>query len=369
MNNRQRKQKNNNNSQNYKIKSLPATLRWVGEIEGYLEIIDQRLLPNELTYIKCTDTQQVYNAIKELAVRGAPAIGVTAGYGAFISARNSNNPIEGIKAGCDILKTSRPTAVNLFWALNRMQQFAINLERENISRDVFLSQLLNEARAIHEEDIQMCYSIGKHGAHLIKDGYGVLTHCNAGSLATSYFGTALAVIYQAHIEGRKFTVFSDETRPVLQGARLTQWELSQAGVDVILICDDMAGYAMRCGKIDVVITGADRIAANGDTANKIGTYSIAVLAKKHNIPFYIAAPISTFDPEISDGSEIPIEQRNADEIRKIGTNLISKPDAQVWNPAFDVTPAELIDGIITEQGIIDRPDKNKIMPYLLGKEF
>ncbi len=352
------------------IKALPATLRWVGEVDGYLELIDQRVLPNELKYIKCTETNDVYDAIKGLAVRGAPAIGVTAGYGAFISSRNSEDVIEGLERGCDLLKKSRPTAVNLFWALDRMLGFGKEIlgKEGGIGRDEFLQKLLGEARAIHKEDIQMCYAIGRNGAHLIKDGYGVLTHCNAGSLATSYFGTALAVIYQAYIDGRKFTVFADETRPVLQGARLTQWELSQAGVDVVLICDDMAGYAMRCGKIDIVITGADRIAGNGDTANKIGTYSLAVLAKKHNIPFYIAAPVSTFDLDIKDGSGIPIEQRNADEIRMIGDTRISKPDARVWNPAFDVTPADLIDGLITDKGIIEKPNADKISRCIAGNE-
>ncbi len=364
MNNIRKEQENH--LQHLAIKSLPATLRWTGDIDGHLELIDQRLLPNELIYIKCATTEEVYDAIKNLAVRGAPAIGVTASYGAFISARNSENPLNGIEKGCDILKTSRPTAVNLFWALDRMQNFAHRLIKQtpNIDRDTFLIKLLDEARAIHREDIQMCYAIGKNGSHLIQNDYGVLTHCNAGSLATSYFGTALAVIYQAHLEGKHFSVFADETRPVLQGARLTQWELSQAGVNAILICDDMAGYAMRCGKINLVITGADRIAANGDTANKIGTYSIAVLAKEHNIPFYIAAPASTFDLNIADGSKIPIEQRNGDEIRRIGTTLIAKSDAQVWNPAFDVTPADLITGIITDKGIIESPNKIKIAEHL-----
>lgn len=339
---------------------LPETLRWVGNSDGYLELIDQRLLPGQLIYIKCTKTQEVYDAIKTLAVRGAPAIGVTAAYGAVIAARESGDAFENLKTGCGQLAGSRPTAVNLFWALDRMKRIGQQLAGQTLSREQFLTELLAEAKKIHEEDVAMCRSIGRYGANLIKDGYGVLTHCNAGSLATSYFGTALAVIYAAREQGKKFSVFADETRPVLQGARLTHWELAQAGVDVTLICDNMAGYAMQRGKIQMVVVGADRIAANGDTANKIGTYSVAVLAKEHKIPFYIAAPISTFDFNIPDGSHIPIEERQPDEVRKFTSALASLPDAKVWNPAFDVTPAGLIAGIITDRGVIDRPDTQKI---------
>ncbi len=357
----------NDDSDGLIIKSLPATLSWSGGTDGCLELIDQRKLPNELVYLKCNTTQEIYGAIKNLAVRGAPAIGVAAGYGAFISARsNPSDPMAGLEKGCEVLKTSRPTAVNLFWAIDRMKNFARKLKKDNTDKEQFLAKLLDEAKAINEEDIRMCFAIGRNGSHLIKSGEGVLTHCNAGSLATSYFGTALAVIYKAHLEGKNFTVFADETRPVLQGARLTQWELSQAGVNVVLICDDMAGYAMKLRKINLVITGADRIAANGDTANKIGTYSVAVLAKKHKIPFYVAAPVSTFDMNISDGSEIPIEQRNGDEIRQIGQTKIARPDAEVWNPAFDVTPAELIDAIITDRGVIENPTADKIARLITG---
>jgi methylthioribose-1-phosphate isomerase len=339
---------------------LPETLRWVGNIDGRLELIDQRQLPGQLIYIQCITTQEVYDAIKTLAVRGAPAIGVTAAYGALIAARQPGDVVENLKAGCDHLAASRPTAVNLFWALDRMKSFGIRLAGEKLSREQLLAGLLDEAKKIHEEDVAMCRSIGRHGASMIQEGDGVLTHCNAGSLATSYYGTALAVIYAARELGKKFSVFADETRPILQGARLTHWELAQAGVDVTLICDNMAGYAMKQGKIQRVIVGADRIAANGDTANKIGTYSVAVLAKRHNIPFYIAAPISTFDFNIPDGSHIPIEERAHDEVRKFGSSLASLPNAKVWNPAFDVTPAELITAIITDRGVITPPNPQTI---------
>ncbi len=342
---------------------LPETLKWTGDIDGRLELIDQRLLPGTLVYIPCTSTQEVYDAIKTLAVRGAPAIGVAAAYGAVIAARESQDALTSLAAGCKYLASSRPTAVNLFWALDRMKRMGEQLAEQKLSRDRFLAGLLEEAKKIHAEDVAMCRSIGRHGADLIKEGYGVLTHCNAGSLATSYFGTALAVIYAAKEQGKKFSVFADETRPVLQGARLTHWELAQAGVDVTLICDNMAGYAMKLGKIQMVIVGADRIAGNGDTANKIGTYSVAVLAKEHRIPFYVAAPISTFDFNIPDGSHIPIEERSAQEVRQYGASLTSLPDAKVWNPAFDVTPASLIAGIITDRGLIDHPNAQKIRNF------
>ncbi|NLE28845.1 MAG: S-methyl-5-thioribose-1-phosphate isomerase [Phycisphaerae bacterium] len=342
---------------------LPETLRWIGQTDGTLELIDQRLLPGKLVYIRCNQTREVFDAIRDLAVRGAPAIGVTAAYGAVIAARSGQDPLKSLIEGCDYLVTARPTAVNLSWALDRMKRFGQTLAERNPSREKFLQVLLAQAKAIHEEDIAMCRSIGDHGSVLINDGDGVLTHCNAGSLATSFFGTALAVIYAAFQQGKKFAVYADETRPVLQGARLTHWELTQAGVDATLLCDNMAGYAMKQGKITKIITGADRIAANGDTANKIGTYSVAVLAKHHHIPFYVAAPISTFDFSIPDGGHIPIEERNADEVRQFGCALTSLPDAKVWNPAFDVTPAELITGIITDRGIIDRPTTDAIRNF------
>ncbi len=320
-----------------------------------------------MIYLPCRNTQEVFYAIKDLAVRGAPAIGVTAGYGAVIAARSGGESLdETVKAlidGCETLARSRPTAVNLFWALDRMKTFGLKAAESKPTREIFLSELLAEAKRIHEEDLAMCHAIGRHGAPLIKENMGVLTHCNAGSLATSFFGTALAVFYEAKNQGKHFKVYADETRPILQGARLTHWELATAGVDVTLICDNMAGYAMQLGKINAVVVGADRIAANGDTANKIGTYSVAVLAQKHQVPFYIAAPISTFDFSIACGKEIPIEERNADEVRCFGQSRTSLPDAKVWNPAFDVTPAELITAIITDRGVIESPTTEKIRTF------
>jgi methylthioribose-1-phosphate isomerase len=342
---------------------LPETLRWVGGVDGHLDLVDQRLLPGKLQYLRCANVEQVYHAIKDLAVRGAPAIGVTAGYGALIAARRGATVAEclaKLREGSACLNGSRPTAVNLSWALGRMGQAGEKLAVGSQDREAFLLFLLDEAKKIDDEDRQMCRNIGKNGEKLIKDGFGVLTHCNAGSLATSYYGTALAVIYEAKATGRDFTVYVDETRPVLQGARLTYWELRQAGVDAILLCDNMAGYAMQLGKVNMVVTGADRIAANGDVANKIGTYSVAVLAAKHNLPFYVAAPLSTFDLSLDSGADIPIEERSPDEVRRIGKELITVADAAVWSPAFDVTPAELITAIITDRGVIDYPNRERV---------
>lgn len=341
---------------------LPETLRWIDGIDGRLELLDQRLLPGKLEYLPCAGLEQVYDAIKTLAVRGAPAIGVTAAYGAVIAARRGKTVADcltELREGATYLNTSRPTAVNLSWALERMVGKGQDLAGAT-SREEFLQALLSEAEAIDEEDRAMCRRIGQFGSGFIEDGFGVLTHCNAGSLATSFYGTALAVIYEAHRQGRRFTVYADETRPLLQGARLTYWELDQAGIDAVLICDNTAGYAMQLGKIDMVITGADRIAGNGDVANKIGTYSVAVLAAKHGIPFYVAAPLSTFDLSLASGSEIPIEQRSPDEVRRIGDSLITVEDATVWSPAFDVTPAELVTAIVTDRGVIERPDSERI---------
>ncbi len=351
--------------------ALPETLRWAGGVDGRLELIDQRLLPGEVVYLACETVEQVYEAIATLAVRGAPAIGVSAGYGAVIAARRGNDLREAVaklEEGVAYLKRSRPTAVNLFWALDRMASKGRELAKTAGGREAFLDGLLAEAKGIDEEDRAMCRSIGRHGAAYIRDRSGVLTHCNAGSLATAFYGTALAVIFEAWAQGRRFSVLVDETRPVLQGSRLTYWELAQAGVDATLICDDMAGYAMQLGKVNVVITGADRIAANGDVANKIGTYSLAVLARQHGIPFYVAAPVSTFDLSLAGGRDIPIEERNADEVRRMGDRCITVSDAKVWNPAFDVTPAELVSAIITDRGVIEQPTAQKIAQFFAGSK-
>jgi methylthioribose-1-phosphate isomerase len=337
------------------------TIDWIGGLDGHIEMIDQTLLPEQFKVIACRDVETLWEAIKNLRVRGAPAIGVAAGMGVVLGIRGSTTAA-GLYAGlgqvCDYLATSRPTAVNLFWALERMKRRAEEL-RGRLLQEIKES-LLSEARAIRDEDAAMCRAIGEAGQALIAHGAGVLTHCNAGGLATAEYGTALAVMFRAHEVGRDFRVYADETRPLLQGSRLTAWELSRAGIDVTVICDNMAGLLMKEGKIGLVITGADRIAANGDAANKIGTYSVAVLAKAHGIPFYVAAPRSTFDLDIDDGSDIPSEIRSEDEIRRGFGKLTGPEGVRCFNPAFDVTPAELIRGVITERGIIQPVTRERI---------
>jgi methylthioribose-1-phosphate isomerase len=323
-------------------------------------MIDQTLLPTEIRVIECRDVQTVWEAIKMLRVRGAPAIGIAAAYGVCIGLQTLptdadmfafRNRFDEVTA---YLASSRPTAVNLFWALDRMKAKA---ERQT---ETLAETLFAEAKAIHEEDRHICRSIGRFGQELVKDGSTWLTQCNAGGLATADYGTALAVFFAAKESGKKIHVYADETRPLLQGARLTAWELMQRDIDVTLICDSMAALVMRQGKIDGVVVGADRIAANGDTANKIGTYGVAVSAKAHGVPFYVAAPVSTFDLSLSDGSQIPIEERSADEIC-CGFGKRTAPEGvKVYNPAFDVTPAELITGIITERGIISPVYRQKV---------
>jgi methylthioribose-1-phosphate isomerase len=338
-------------------KIVPATLEWVGGVDGHLRLIDQTLLPTELKFRDCRDLPTVWEAIKSLRVRGAPAIGIAAAYGVVIGAQKAplgdvNECMDLICETADYLATSRPTAVNLFWALERMKRRSFEL-RDNASVAQIRAELLATAKAIHEEDRQMCHGIGRHGAALLQDGWGVLTHCNAGGLATAEYGTALAVFYAAHESGKRLHVYADETRPLLQGARLTAWELQRHGLDVTLICDSMAAKVMHEGRVQAVVVGADRIAANGDTANKIGTYGVAVLAAAHNIPFYVAAPSSTFDLSIASGGDIPIEERDPREITH-GFGHQSAPEGiDVYNPAFDVTPARLIHGLITERGVIE----------------
>lgn len=321
---------------------------------GALVLLDQTRLPAETTYVTCHDAQTVWTAIRTLQVRGAPAIGVAAAYGLVVgldaAGPDDRSWREQTRAISEYLATSRPTAVNLFWALDRMNRRAEQLGHRTW-HDA-RSALLAEAHAIRDEDAAMCRAIGRTGQHVISDGAGVLTHCNAGALATSEFGTALAVIYTAAEQGRRFRVFADETRPLLQGARLTTWELMRQGIDTTLICDNMAAVLMAKKKIDVVITGADRIAANGDTANKIGTYGVAVLAAAHKIPFYVAAPSTTFDMNLPDGTAIPIEERDPDEIRTIMGTPTAPASVPCFSPAFDVTPAKLLSGIITERGMI-----------------
>lgn len=333
-----------------------STLCWVGGVDGHLRLIDQTRLPTELVEVACYDVETLCEAIRSLRVRGAPAIGVAAAYGVCLGMQKVATAAEDaffarLEEVIHTLASSRPTAVNLFWALERMNRFAQD-RRGRCSSQVLLAELLSEARRIHEEDQQTCRAIGQHGATLLADGEGVLTHCNAGSLATSDYGTALAAIYAAVESGKRIHVYVDETRPLLQGARLTAWELHQRGIPTTLICDSMAAVVMREGRVQAVLTGADRIAANGDVANKVGTYGLAVLAEAHGIPFYVAAPANTFDLGIACGEQIPIEQRDPREITH-GFGRPTAPDGiEVYNPAFDVTPARLVRAIVCEKGVI-----------------
>lgn len=344
-----------------------ATMRWVGGTDGYLKMIDQTLLPIEFLEIECHDVETVWEAIKKLRVRGAPAIGIAAAYGIVLALQTGTGTErpdfdQRLIEAADYLAGSRPTAVNLFWALDRLQSLAANSPQ--LTNSEMHSRILEEARRIEQEDLLMCQKIGEVGAALLSQGDGVLTHCNAGGLATSGGGTALAVFFEAARQGKGIHVYADETRPLLQGARLTTWELMKREIPVTLICDSMAGWVMKEQKIQAVVTGADRIAANGDAANKIGTYSVALLASIHNIPFYIAAPSSTFDLSLESGDEIPIEERLSEEI----TNGFGKQTApggvHVYNPAFDVTPAKYIKGIITERGLIQPVTKEEVLRVL-----
>jgi methylthioribose-1-phosphate isomerase len=343
----------------------------VGGIDGVLEILDQRVLPTEVTILKITTLEGVWDAIKTLAVRGAPAIGVAAAYGMFIAARGvspssqSADLIERMRSKGEYLKASRPTAVNLEWAVQRMLTVAI--AERGVGVRQLIQRLLDEAHAICREDAEKCLAIGRHGAEFIENGSGILTHCNAGALATGDHGTALSPMYEALRRGVKFTVFSDETRPLLQGSRLTAWELQAAGIDVTVICDNMAGLVMKQKKVDLVLVGADRIAANGDTANKIGTYSVAQLAKAHGIPFVVAAPCNTFDLTLRSGEQIPIEERAAAEITHGLGKQTAPSGIKTYNPAFDVTPANLITAIITEKGIIRPVGEREVRAVVDGK--
>lgn len=319
------------------------TLYWQDET---LFLIDQTRLPQEEIYVPCKTADEVGRAIVTMIVRGAPAIGVTAAYGVALSAlqhREKNSILTDI----EMLGKTRPTAVNLFWALDRMKKLVL--------QNCKAAELVDEAKRIHAEDIECNKAMGQFGQTLVPHGAKILTHCNAGALATAGYGTALGVIYAAHAAGKKVQVFADETRPFLQGSRLTAWELHKNGVPVTLICDNMAGYLMKKEKFDLVIVGADRIAANGDVANKIGTYSVAILAKEHGIPFYVAAPRSTLDLTLKTGEQIVIEERNTREVTQMGNSVLAPAGISVRNPAFDVTPHHLISAIITEKGIVRPP--------------
>lgn len=341
------------------------TLRWRND---RLELLDQRALPLHCHYIAYESAAEVAQGIRDLVVRGAPAIGVAAAYGVAVEAQRLQHQarssfMSGLETGFDVLAKSRPTAVNLFWALDRMRSVleASGTGSDTLSDTTTIAQaLLQEAHDIYAEDIAINRAMGAHGQALLKDGARVLTHCNAGALATAGHGTALGVFRSAMEAGKKISVIADETRPVLQGARLTAWELMQSGVPVTLITDNMAGHMMAKGEIDAVVVGTDRVAANGDVANKIGTYMVAVLAHRHSIPFYVACPLSTIDMTIESGADIPIEERQHDEVTGYGESRWAPPGVMIRNPAFDVTPAELVTGLITEKGVVLAPNKEKL---------
>ena len=336
------------------------TLRWR---DGRLELIDQRRLPLEYNYVACEDAVQTANAIRDMVVRGAPAIGCTAAYGVALEAQRHAESSRAqfdaaLEHSYEVLAASRPTAVNLFWAIKRMRQ--CHAQTRNDSTRTAAMAMLELARRIQSDDIEINRTIGCHGAELIADGARIMTHCNAGALATAGHGTALGVIRSARDAGKRISVIANETRPYLQGARLTAWEMVQENIPVTLVTDNMAGHLMQRGGIDVIVVGADRIAANGDAANKIGTYILAVLAERHHVPFYVAAPLSTIDLAIADGSAIPIEERDSAEVTGFRGERWAPEGVSVANPAFDVTPAALITGLITEKGVITRPDTRKI---------
>ncbi|WP_223068498.1 S-methyl-5-thioribose-1-phosphate isomerase [Paenibacillus caui] len=332
------------------------SIRWE---DGKLLLLDQRLLPERIVFVELTTPEEVWEAIHSMVVRGAPAIGISAAYGVALAAsRYADDPdgwLPHVKKAADYLATSRPTAVNLFWALERMKQRAAIVAKEQQGAENRFLGLLAEAVLIHQEDEDVCRRIGENALPLFESGMGVLTHCNAGGLATARYGTALAPIYLAQERGMPLKVFADETRPVLQGARLTAFELQQAGVDVTLLTDNMAAVVMSKGWVQAVIVGTDRIAANGDVANKIGTYGVAVLAKAHGIPFYVASPLSTIDLNTPTGRDIPIEERPETEVTEAFGKRTAPAGVKVFNPAFDVTPNEYVTAIITEKGIVRPP--------------
>ena len=323
-------------------------------------MIDQRKLPAREIYVRCKTAAEVARAIKTMVIRGAPAIGVAAAMGIALGMRKSKATgtqkfaAEFYKL-CELMAATRPTAVNLFWAIERMKRSFTAGALAGESVDQIKDRLDREADAIHDEDVASCRAMGAFGAEVVPSGAHVLTHCNAGALATAGYGTALGVVRGAVAQGKRVAVFADETRPFLQGARLTAWELVRDGIETTIITDNMSGALMRQGKVDLVVVGADRIAANGDTANKIGTYTVAVLAREHAIPFYVAAPLSTIDLNTPDGDHIPIEERNPREVTHVGSSQLAPKGALIWNPAFDVTPHQFIAGIITERGIFRAP--------------
>ncbi len=323
-------------------------------------MIDQRKLPAQEVYVRCKTAPEVARAIRTMVIRGAPAIGVAAAWGIAVGMRRSTATgtqkfAAEFQKTCDLMAATRPTAVNLFWAIERMKTSFGTGAQAGESVDQIKDRLDREAQMIHDEDVANCRAMGAFGADVVPADARILTHCNAGALATAGYGTALGVIRGAVEKGKRVAVFADETRPFLQGARLTAWELMRDGIDTTIITDNMSASLMGQGKVNFVVVGADRIAANGDTANKIGTYGVAVLAREHNIPFYVAAPLSTIDLRTIDGSQIPIEERNAREVTHVGSSQVAPAGAKIWNPAFDVTPHRFIAGIITERGIFRAP--------------
>lgn len=338
--------------------TIPNTIEWVGELDGYARLIDQTLLPLELRFLDVHDVETMWEAIKVLRVRGAPAIGIAAAMGMVLAVRNMNTEdFETFRAAVEraarYLNTARPTAVNLFWATRRMQQLVESLRELPVSQ--IKQRMLEEAITILEEDAAMCRAIGEHGAQLIRDGDSWLTHCNAGALATARWGTATAAFYVAREQGKRIHVYADETRPLLQGARLTAWELQQAGVPVTLITDNMAATVMAQGRVQGVIVGADRVTANGDFANKIGTLGVAILAKEFGIPFYVAVPSSSIDLSMPSGEHIPIEERKPEEVTEGFGRRTAPLGVNVYNPAFDVTPHRYVTAFITERGLVCPP--------------
>lgn len=331
------------------------TITWRNQKARY---IDQTRLPHKIRFVDCADVRKLWRAIKRLEIRGAPAIGIAGSLGVLLAVKRSRAKtgkelVRDVSSAARYLASSRPTAVNLFWALGRMERAA----KRNIAKPVsgIREALVREALLIIDEDKKSCRAMARHGTKLVKTGDAILTHCNAGGLATADYGTALGVLFEAKKQGKRIKVYADETRPLLQGARLTTWELLHEGIDTTLICDNMAASLMAKGRIDRIFVGADRIAANGDAANKIGTYSLAVLARYHKVPFYVVAPLSTFDFTIMTGAEIPIEERDAEEVRTVMGKRIAPGNVKVYNPAFDVTPNKLITAIVTERGIFRRP--------------
>ena len=344
------------------------TIEWKDDA---VVMIDQRKLPASEVYVNCRTAQEVAKAIRTMVIRGAPAIGVAAAMGIALGMRKSKASgtkqfVTEFQKTCDLMAATRPTAVNLFWAIERMKRTFADAAQGGCSVDEIRGRLEAEARKIHDEDVESCRTMGAYGATLVPESARILTHCNAGALATAGYGTALGVVRAAAEQGKKVAVLADETRPFLQGARLTAWELVKDGIDTTVITDNMAGSMMRLGNVDLVVVGADRIAANGDVANKIGTYGVAVLAKEHGIPFYVAAPISTIDLDTPDGSRIPIEERNDREVTHVGPSRLTPVGARIRNPAFDVTPAKYVTAIVTERGIAYPPYSESLAQLVHG---